>query len=137
MSAPTTTSPAARPTIGFDVHSMLAFATMFVVGMQGVGLAVVARSYAAHLGLLCPSVKVEKFLARFSLERGLVLGMLLLLTGVGCFVTALTSWGASGFGALDVVRSMRTPIIGTVLSVTGFQLVIVSFTLSLTRIGED
>ncbi len=123
--------------IGFDVHSMLAFATMFVVGMQGVGLAVVARSYAAHLGLLSPSVKVEKFLARFSLERGLVLGMLLLLTGVGCFVSALTSWGASGFGALDVVGSMRVPIIGTVLSVTGFQLVIVSFTLSLTRIGED
>lgn len=123
--------------VGFGVHSMLAFATMFVVGMQGMGLAVVARSYAGHLGLLSPSVKVEKFLARFSLERGLVLGSALLLTGVGCFVVAVSAWGASGFGQLNAVESMRLPIIGTMLCVTGFQLVIVSFTLSLTRIGAD
>lgn len=124
-------------TVGFDIHSMLAFATMFVVGMQGVGLAVIARSYAAHLGLLAPSPRIESGLARFSLERGLVLGGLLLLLGTGCFVAAVTSWGANGFGALDVVQSMRVPIFGMVLTVTGFQLIIVSFTLSLTRIGED
>jgi len=123
--------------IGFGVHSMLAAATMFVVGMQGTGLAVVARSYAAHLRLLSPSVKVEKFLARFSLERGLVLGSALLLAGVGCFVGAVLAWGARGFGELDVVETMRLPIIGTMLCVTGFELIVVSFTLSLTRIGED
>ncbi len=123
--------------VGFDIHSMLAFATMFVLGVQGLGLAVVARSYAAHLGLLAPSIRLDRILARFSLERGLVLGGLFLLIGAGCFVAALTSWGAVGFGALDTVRSMRLPIIGMVLTVTGFQLIIVSFTLSLTRIGED
>jgi hypothetical protein len=124
-------------TVGFGVHSMLAFATMFVLGMQGVGLAVIARSYAAHLGLLGPSPRLERALARVSLERGLVVGGLLLLLGTGCFIAALTSWGANGFGALDVVQSMRVPIIGMVLAVSGFQLIIVSFTLSLTRIGED
>ena len=116
---------------------MLAFATMFVLGLQGLGLAVVARSYAAHLGLLSPSLRIERLLARFSLERGLLLGGLLLLLGAGCFVAALSSWGAGGFGALDVVQSMRVPIIGMVLTVSGFQLITVSFTLSLTRIGED
>lgn len=124
-------------TVGFDIHSMLAFATMFVLGMQGIGLAVIARSYAGHLGLLSPSLRLVRMLARFSLERGLVLGGLLLLLGAGCFVAAVTSWGANGFGALDVVQSMRIPIIGMVLTVTGFQMIIVSFTLSLTRIGED
>lgn len=124
-------------TVGFGVHSMLAFATMFVLGLQGLGLAVVARSYAAHLGLLSPSLRIERLLTRFSLERGLVLGGLLLLLGAGCFVAALSSWGATGFGALDVVQSMRVPIIGMVLTVSGFQLITVSFTLSLTRIGED
>jgi hypothetical protein len=123
--------------VGFGVHSMLAFATMFVLGLQGLGLAVVARSYAAHLGLLPSSLRIERFLARYSLERGLVLGGLLLLMGAGCFVAAVTSWGAGGFGALDVVESMRVPIIGMVLTVSGFQLITVSFTLSLTRIGED
>jgi hypothetical protein len=75
-------------------------------------------------------------LARFSLERGLVLGGLLLLGGAACFVVALSSWGAVGFGPLDVVQSMRLPIVGTVLAVTGFQLITVSFTLSMTQIGS-
>ncbi|MCF7551845.1 MULTISPECIES: glycosyltransferase family 2 protein [Pseudonocardia] len=124
--------------VGFGIHSMLAFATMFVVGTQGVGLAVIARSYAAHLKLLPPpSEKFERIFTRLSLEKGLVIGGLLMLLGIAAFIAAVTSWGASGFGALDVVQSMRIPIVGMVLCVTGFQLVIVSFTLSLTRIGED
>jgi glycosyltransferase involved in cell wall biosynthesis len=120
----------------FDVHSMLAFATMFVLGVQGLGLAVIARSYAAHLGLLAQSQRLVRVLMRVSLERGLVVGGLLLVAGAGCFVAALTSWGAGGFGPLDVVSSLRLPIVGSVLAVTGFSLVNVSFTLSMTRIGE-
>jgi glycosyltransferase involved in cell wall biosynthesis len=124
--------------VGFGLHSMLAFATMFVVGLQGVGLSVIARSYAAHLGLLPPpSGKVILSIARASLERGLWVGGLLILLGTGCFVLALSTWGASGFGSLDVVETMRVPILGMVLIVSGFQLISVSFTLSLTRIGED
>jgi hypothetical protein len=120
----------------FDVHTMLAFATMFVLGVQGLGLAVVARSYAAHLGLLAQSVPLVRVLVRVSLERGLVLGSLLLLGGTGCFVGALRSWADVGFGPLDVVSSLRLPIVGAVLAVTGFQIIIVSFTLSLAQIGE-
>lgn len=120
----------------FDVHSLLAFATMFVLGVQGLGLAVIARSYAAHLGLLRTSKRLLRLLVRVSLERGLVLGGLLLLAGAACFVVALTSWGATGFGPLDVAESMRLPILGSVLAVTGFSIITVSFTLSLTQVGE-
>ena len=120
----------------FDVHSMLAFATMFVLGVQALGLAVIARSYAVTLGLLGHSRRLDQLLVRVSLERGLVLGGLLLLAGTGCFVVALTSWGAAGFGPLDVVSSMRLPIVGSVLAVTGSSIMTVSFTLSLTQIGE-
>jgi hypothetical protein len=120
----------------FDVHSMLAFATMFVLGVQGLGLAVVARSYAAHLGLLGHSARLVRVLMRVSLERGLVLGCLLLLGGAACFVVAVRSWADTGFGPLDVVSSLRLPIVGSVLAVTGFQIITVSFTLSLTQIGE-
>ena len=124
--------------VGFGLHSMLAFATMFVLGQQGAGLAVIARSYAAHLGLLPPpSGRTILRIARISLERGLVVGALLVVLGIGCFGLALSRWGAAGFGALDVVDTMRVPVLGMVLDVTGFQLITVSFALSLTRIGED
>jgi hypothetical protein len=123
--------------VGFGPHSMLACATMFILGVQGLGLAVVSRSYAAHLGLLAPSSRLAWLQTKFSLERGLVVGGLLFVLGIGCFLAALTSWGATGFGALDASDTMQVPIIGMVLIVTGFQLIFVSFTLALTRIGED
>jgi hypothetical protein len=58
------------------------------------------------------------------------------VAGAGCFVVAFTSWGAAGFGPLDAVSSMRLPIVGSVLAAAGSSIVTVSFTLSLTQIGE-
>ena len=91
--------PRAVGRVVFDVHTMLAFATMFVLGVQGLGLAVIARSYAAHLGLLRQSPGLVRVLVRVSLERGLALGGVLLLgialavrfdpTGLESPVTAL------------------------------------------------
>jgi glycosyltransferase involved in cell wall biosynthesis len=124
--------------VGFSLGTMLGFATMFIIGLQGIGLSVIARSYAAHLGLLPPpSGRMIIRIARASLERGLWLGALLILLGIGCFVAALLIWGAAGFGALNMVETFRVPILGMVLIVSGFQMISVSFTLSLTRIGED
>ncbi|HEX4703001.1 MAG TPA: glycosyltransferase family 2 protein, partial [Pseudonocardiaceae bacterium] len=72
--------------VGFSLQSMLGFATMFVLGLQGMGLAVIARSYAAHLGLLPPpSGRLILKIARASLERGLWIGGLLTLLGVVSF----------------------------------------------------
>ncbi|HZZ46421.1 MAG TPA: glycosyltransferase family 2 protein [Pseudonocardia sp.] len=123
--------------VGFGPHSMLAFATMFVLGVQGLGVATVARSYAGHLGLLLPSTRLARMVRLLSLERGLLAGAALFLLGVGCFAAALTSWGATGFGPLNLADTLRLPIIGMMLTVTGFQVITVSFTLALTRIGED
>lgn len=124
--------------IGFSIQTMLAFATVFIVGLQGVGLAVMARSYAAHLGLLPPPTgRMMQRLVVTSFERGLVTGILVVLLGVVCFLVAVLNWSATGFGALDVVDTMRVPILGMVLIVSGFQIITVGVTLSLNRIGED
>lgn len=124
--------------IGFSIQTMLAFATVFIVGLQGAGLAVMARSYAAHLGLLPPPTgRMMQRLVVTSFERGLVTGILVVLLGVVCFVVAVLNWSAAGFGALDVVDTMRVPILGMVLIVSGFQIITVGVTLSLNRIGED
>ena len=130
--------PQAIGEVGFGVQTMLAFATMFIIGLQGVGLAVMARSYAAQLGLLpAPSGRLMQRLVVTSFERGLVTGLLVVLAGIACFVVAVANWGAAGFGALDVMDTMRVPILGMVLVVSGFQILTVGVTLSLNRIGED
>lgn len=122
--------------IAFSVQTMLACATAVIVGTQTIGLAIVSRSYAAHLGLLPKSQRLENALERITLERGLVIGVLAALVGIALFIVALVRWGSEGFGALDPLTTMRLPILGMVFIVTGLQLVMVSFTMSLSRISS-
>jgi hypothetical protein len=122
--------------VGFGVHTMLAAATAVVVGVQTGGLAVIARAYGTALGLLPHQATLEATLQRVTLNRGVVTGVVMAVLGVVCFVVALAQWESTGFGELDAATFMRLPILGLVLIVTGVQVVLVSFVLSMTRIGE-
>ena len=123
--------------VTFGIHTMLACATLVVLGLQVGGLALVARAYASRLDLLPPSPRLEKWIDRITLERGLVLGLLSVLLGIVMFVVAFASWGAEGFGRLDPVETMRWPILGMVLIVGGVQMVSTAFAVSLTGVGRD
>jgi hypothetical protein len=122
--------------VSFDVQTMVVAATALILGTQGGGLALVTRAYAARLGLLPHSPRLERLLDRFTLEWGVVVGFLLGVAGMVAFVGALLRWRAAGFGELHV-DDMRVPLAGMVLVVTGGQCVMVSFMLSLTRVGES
>ena len=52
------------------------------------------------------------------------------------FVGAFLHWSGTDFGGLTT-DDMRLPLLGMLLVVAGAQVVLVSFLLSLTRIGED
>ena len=123
--------------VSFGIHTMLACATLVVLGLQVGGLALVARAYAFRLGLLPQSRRLEKWGGRVTLERGLIIGSLSVLLGVAAFGVAFATWGATGFGELDPIETMRLPIIGMVLVVGGTQLATVAFALSLTGVGRE
>lgn len=120
----------------FDVQTMVVASAAVVLGIQGTGLSLVTRALAAHLGLLPASAQLDRLLDRFALERGLAVGGLLSLLGCAFFVAAVVHWQDTGFGNLPA-EDIRVPLIGLVLVVSGAQMILVSFMLSLTRIGED
>jgi hypothetical protein len=122
--------------VSFDIHTLAAAATAIIVGVQLGGLALVSRAYCGHLGLLPTSSRIDRLLERFTLERGLLVGLAAVLVGIACFVLAVVRWEATDFGALDVGESMRVVMTGMVLIVTGMQVAAVSFMLSLVRVGE-
>jgi glycosyltransferase involved in cell wall biosynthesis len=122
--------------ISFDVQTMVVAASALILGTQGAGLALVTRAYAARLDLLPRSPRLERLLDRVTLEWGVVLGAVLGLVGMVAFVVALLRWRQAGFGELSV-DDMRVPLAGMVLVITGGQCVMVSFMLSLTRVGES
>ncbi len=122
--------------VSFDIHTLAAAATAIIVGVQLGGLALVSRAYCGHLGLLPTSSRIDRLLERFTLERGLLVGLGAVLVGIACFVLAVARWEATDFGALEVSESMRIVMTGMVLIVTGMQVAAVSFMLSLVRVGE-
>lgn len=121
--------------IVFGLQTMLAFATMLIVGLQALGLSVVSRVYAVHLGMLPPSKRIEQALERITLERGILTGILLTFAGIAAYAATFVIWGTRKFGQLDVIYTVRGPIVGTVLIVAGVQLIMVSFTISLEQIS--
>ena len=121
--------------VAFDVQTMLVSATLLIIGIQIAGLALVSRAYAAHLGLLPHSPRLDRLLDRIALERGILIGAGLVIAGVVAFVVALAHWHSQDFGTM-ATSDVRIPLAGMVLMVAGVQTVLVSFTLSLTKIGE-
>ena len=127
--------PVTIGSVTFDIQTMIAAASAIIVGLQAGVLAMVSRAYASALGLLPRSDRVERILDRFTLEWGLIAGFAMTVAGIGSFVLAVLNWRETDFGALTT-EDMRLPLLGMLLIVAGSQVILGSFLLSLTRIGE-
>ncbi len=117
--------------VEFDVHTLLAASAMWVVGVQLIFFAVFSRLYAAHVGLLPRQRRLEEFLEVFSLEAGLITGLLVALAGLALYVVGVVIWSRAGFGPLDYQRVLRVVIPGTSLLIVGVQVFFSSFLISL------
>jgi hypothetical protein len=111
----------------FDAHTLLFASLALMVGYQSVLFGWLARTLAAREGFL-PETRLLAWLREaLSLERGLVLGLVTLLAGIGLLLAAVAQWQAAGFGRLDYAHTMRWVIPGVTLTALGFQTVLASF----------
>ena len=116
--------------VGLDVHTMLFAAGAVLLGVQSVLFAVFTKTFATNSGLLPPDPRVDRLYRYVTLETGLVVSALVLVAGIALAVLSLTHWASSGYGAMDVGRTMRLVIPATLLMVLGLQGVLASFFLS-------
>lgn len=117
--------------VTLDLQSMLFFAVAATAGLQATWLAVIAKVHAINAGLHPPDPRVERLLGRVTLERGLIVGALVLAAGVIGLGYQTLAWGHGDFGDLDVFGSMRIGILFAVAVLIGGQTIMSSFTLSL------
>jgi hypothetical protein len=113
--------------VAFDVHTLFYASLSVVVGSQSVLFGVFAKIYAAREGFAPQNPYLGAGLARFSLEAGVVCGVLLMLAGVGLALYALGSWDAGHFGPLSATAAMRLVIPSGTMILLGSQLVCGSF----------
>jgi glycosyltransferase involved in cell wall biosynthesis len=116
---------------GLDIHSMLYASAAALLGMQLCLFALFARLSAQNAGLLPRRAALVRLLNVLTLERGLLLGLAVALTGFVWSAVAFWQWREAGFGALDPRTVMRETIPASALMVGGMELMLASFLLHL------
>ena len=115
--------------VGFDIHTMLYAGGATILGVQLVLFSVLARSVGVLKNSLPMSPPLARFLRAFTLDRGILLGLSLLLAGLGLAVLSVLSWSHTGLAALDPSAMMRVAIPSVTLILVGAEVIFSSFLL--------
>lgn len=115
--------------VGFDIHTMLFAAGAVILGIQLVLFSLLARTIGVLKHVLPMSRPLAHFLKVFTLERGIVLGLSLSLTGVGLAVYSVINWAHAHLAALDPSVTMRIAIPSVTLMLAGAEIIFSSFLL--------
>ncbi|CAB4601148.1 unannotated protein [freshwater metagenome] len=113
-----------------DVSALVYAMAAVLIGFQAILFAAFSRAFVANEGLMPPSPGMQKAFKVLNLERGLIIGLLLLIVGVALAIYGFIHWGSSDFGALDARDAIRLAVPAATLSVLGFETIMGSFFLS-------
>lgn len=121
----------------FDTNTLVFSAVFIILGYTILSLGLFTRTFAREEGFL-PIKKDNKGMENtFTLELGLLIGFVLLLSGICISGYALYLWRKVDFGRLDYSRTLRIVIPGAALILLGVQTVFSSFFLSILKIKRN
>lgn len=112
----------------WDFHVLLFGALALNLGYNLVLFDIFAKAFSLGAGFVNPSGWLERLPRLFTLERGLALGSILLVIGLGIEVKIVYDWIEAGRGTLMAVRGVT---IGATSMLLGLQTVFASFLISL------
>ncbi len=130
LSARLAIGPIELAKVTLDIHSLLYTAALAVIGLQMLFFAVLVRLIGMGYGRLPQAAHVESLVSYFTLERGLVAGVLMMLAGLLWTGHAVWEWGQADFANLDPTVTMRHTIPAVALLIMGSQTVMSSFFLA-------
>lgn len=111
----------------WQIHTMLGFVALTLIGAQVIQLGVFARTYArVQIGEHDPLL--ERMGRRLKLEHGLLAGGALVLLAIAGLAAVGTEWALEGFGTLG--RAYETALLATTLGL-GIQVIFGAFFLAL------
>lgn len=114
-----------------DIHTMLLGTLCALLGYQTLWLWAFAKIHGWTSGILPANTFSTRLFQHINLERGVVVGVVLLLGGLGLNVWLFSHWFAQNMGPLDVQSSFRCALWGFLLMVLGVQTIYGSFFLSM------
>lgn len=117
--------------VQFNVGTLAVSCMAAIVGFQLVAFAFYVKVFAIAEGLLPDDPKLTRVLRLFTLEKGIVLGVVILLAGLALLARAIWLWGQFHFGELpSMEENLRRLIPAAALVVLGIQGIFSSFFMS-------
>jgi glycosyltransferase involved in cell wall biosynthesis len=126
--------------LALDAHTMLFGTLSILMGYQLIQFAIFSKTFSIEQGLMPVDHELTRHSKIFTLERSLILGSFVFLSGATLLGCAVNQWRLASFGALDYASTMRVVIPGITLAAIGFQTVAASLfmgVLKLARRAED
>lgn len=114
-------------TVHFDVNMLVFGAMCAAIGYQLLLLWICARMFGWRSGLLPSTPATPFFEKNFTLERGVILGVIEFVLGVIVSALLLRYWYMQGFGELNMSVALRYALWGFVLLMLGIQTITQSF----------
>jgi glycosyltransferase involved in cell wall biosynthesis len=119
----------------WDIHTLLYALASVMIGLQAVIFAIFSKTLAVNLKLLPMNSTIDMILSKLTLEKGLLVGGFLILTGLFGAVYAIAIWEEGVFFELGITITMRLVIASFSLLVMGSQIVFSSFFLSALKLN--
>jgi glycosyltransferase involved in cell wall biosynthesis len=123
--------------VGLDIHTMLVSGVFALIGYELMLFGAFIKVFGMRAGFLPSSRRTDSFFRVATLEKGLLFGGALTLTGLALVFVAVVSWGRRGYGVLDTQASMRPLIVAVLLIAGGVQTIFASFVLSMLGIRDN
>jgi len=114
----------------FDYHSALLGSLLTILGYQTINIGLYAKAYAATQAFNVPDKTLTRLYQIFTLERGIILGILLFLAGFGIDLSVLLEWAQAGYKNLNEPSLVA---FASTLMIIGLQTVFSSFFLSILK----
>ena len=121
----------------FDIHTLLLSGLAMVIGHQLTVFAVYTKRLSILLNLHKPKRWEEQLGRHWTLERGVVCGLAMLILGLVMATFAAWSWQQVGFGTLNAQYMMRRLIPAVVFIALGVQTVFGSFFFGFLQLTEQ
>lgn len=120
--------------LNLDIHTLSYSGAVVVLGVQMILFSVLTKLIGVRNGWLPDNTRSRWLLSAVTLERGLVVALLLFLAGVALSLQAVRLWVSMDFGVLDPREVMRWVIPSVTLMAVGGQLALSVFVLEALRL---
>lgn len=126
--------PAKIGSVSFGINTMMYGSACLLVGVNISLFSLFTKAYALSSGFIPNSTKTIGIFEKFTVEKGVVIGVVLTLLGIVATIIAFVIWGNNSFGALQPESIMKITIPATTLIAIGIELIFASFFLGILEI---